>query len=138
MPSAESHPPLRAQNRARPGPVLRLLGWLFGLAALAAVVFCAGFVWFVARLPAAEAAVTEKADGIVNLVIDDPSQSTNTMNQAYGESMERAVSQLVDDIAGRDAPLATRTTCWASCAGRRCSRATAASQASTAPRSGTR
>ncbi|MFZ0142115.1 MAG: 3-hydroxyacyl-CoA dehydrogenase NAD-binding domain-containing protein, partial [Aeromicrobium sp.] len=41
----------------------------------------------------------EKADGIVNLVIDDPSQSTNTMTQAYRDSMENAVSQLVDEIA---------------------------------------
>ncbi|MGI9084642.1 MAG: 3-hydroxyacyl-CoA dehydrogenase NAD-binding domain-containing protein [Aeromicrobium sp.] len=46
-----------------------------------------------------EAVRYEKADGIVNLVIDDPSQSTNTMNQAYRDSMERAVSQLVDEIA---------------------------------------
>lgn len=41
----------------------------------------------------------EKADGIVNLVIDDPSQSANTMNQAYRDSMEKAVKQLVDEIA---------------------------------------
>ncbi|TXL57744.1 3-hydroxyacyl-CoA dehydrogenase NAD-binding domain-containing protein [Aeromicrobium terrae] len=41
----------------------------------------------------------EKADGIVNLVIDDPSQSANTMNQAYRDSMEKAVNQLVDEIA---------------------------------------
>ena len=41
----------------------------------------------------------EKADGIVNLVIDDPSQSSNTMNQAYRDSMENAVNQLVDEIA---------------------------------------
>ena len=41
----------------------------------------------------------EKADGIVNLVIDDPSQSTNTMTQAYRDSMENAVNQLVDEIA---------------------------------------
>jgi 3-hydroxyacyl-CoA dehydrogenase / enoyl-CoA hydratase / 3-hydroxybutyryl-CoA epimerase len=41
----------------------------------------------------------EKADGIVNLVIDDPSQSSNTMNQAYRDSMENAVNQLVEDIS---------------------------------------
>jgi 3-hydroxyacyl-CoA dehydrogenase / enoyl-CoA hydratase / 3-hydroxybutyryl-CoA epimerase len=41
----------------------------------------------------------EKADGIVNLVIDDPSQSSNTMNQAYRDSMEAAVNQLADEIA---------------------------------------
>ncbi len=67
MPSAESHQRLRAQKRARPGPVMRLVGWLFGLAVLAAMVFCAGFVWFVARLPASELVFTEKADGIVVL-----------------------------------------------------------------------
>ncbi|MGD9921521.1 MAG: YdcF family protein [Pseudorhodoplanes sp.] len=66
MPSAESHQPLRAHKRARPGP-LRLLGWLFGIAVLAGAVFCAGFVWFVARLPSAEMVFTEKADGIVVL-----------------------------------------------------------------------
>src|SRR5690606_29820483 len=36
----------------------------------------------------------EKADGIVNLVIDDPSQNANTMNQAYRDGMEQAVNQL--------------------------------------------
>ena len=41
----------------------------------------------------------EKSDGIVNLVIDDPSQSSNTMNQAYRDSMEQAVNQLVEEIA---------------------------------------
>jgi uncharacterized SAM-binding protein YcdF (DUF218 family) len=46
---------------------MRLLGWLFGLAVLAGIVFCAGFVWFVARLPASEPVFTEKADGIVVL-----------------------------------------------------------------------
>jgi 3-hydroxyacyl-CoA dehydrogenase/enoyl-CoA hydratase/3-hydroxybutyryl-CoA epimerase len=46
-----------------------------------------------------EAVRYEKADGIVTLVIDDPSQSTNTMNQAYRDSMEHAVNQLVDEIA---------------------------------------
>ncbi len=46
-----------------------------------------------------EAVRYEKADGIVNLVIDDPSQSSNTKNQAYRDSMENAVNQLVDEIA---------------------------------------
>ena len=41
----------------------------------------------------------EKSDGIVNLTIDDPYQSANTMNQAYRDSMEAAVNQLVDEIA---------------------------------------
>jgi uncharacterized SAM-binding protein YcdF (DUF218 family) len=67
MPSAESHQPLRAHKRDRSGPVLRLLGWLFGLAVLSVLIFCAGFVWFVARLPATEVASTAKADGIVVL-----------------------------------------------------------------------
>ncbi|HZK35512.1 MAG TPA: 3-hydroxyacyl-CoA dehydrogenase NAD-binding domain-containing protein [Aeromicrobium sp.] len=38
-------------------------------------------------------------DGIVNLILDDPNQSANTMNEAYGDSMERAVDRLADDIA---------------------------------------
>ena len=46
-----------------------------------------------------EAVRYEKADGIVNLVIDDPSQSANTMNQAYRDGMAAAVDQLVDEIA---------------------------------------
>ncbi len=67
MPSAESHRPLRAQKGARSAPLMRLFGWMIGLALLTSAVFFAGFVWFVARLPAAEAAFTEKADGIVVL-----------------------------------------------------------------------
>lgn len=46
---------------------MRLVGWMFGLALLTSAVFFAGFVWFVARLPASELAFTEKADGIVVL-----------------------------------------------------------------------
>ena len=38
-------------------------------------------------------------DGIVNLILDDPNQRANTMNAAYGDSMERAVNRLADDIA---------------------------------------
>ncbi len=42
-------------------------------------------------------------DGIVVLTLDDPNQSANTMNAAYGESMEATVERLeaeVDDITG--------------------------------------
>jgi uncharacterized SAM-binding protein YcdF (DUF218 family) len=67
MPSAESQQPLSTDPRARPGRLVRVFGWLFGLAVLAGVVFCAGFLWFVLRLPTAEIAFTEKADGIVVL-----------------------------------------------------------------------
>jgi len=38
------------------------------------------------------------ADGIVNLILDDPSQSANTMNKAYGESMAKAVDRLADEV----------------------------------------
>lgn len=67
MPSAESHPPLRAQPRTRSGWRLRALGWLLVCAVLAAVAFCAGFFWFVIRLPSTEIALNRKADGIVVL-----------------------------------------------------------------------
>lgn len=67
MPSAESHPPLRAEPRGRSGPVMRAVGWLCGLAVLLGVIFCAGFMWFVYRLPTSEIALTGKADGIVVL-----------------------------------------------------------------------
>lgn len=46
-----------------------------------------------------EAVRYEVEDGIVNLVIDDPSQNANTMNQAYSDSMAKAVDRLVDEIA---------------------------------------
>src|SRR5664279_129084 len=46
-----------------------------------------------------EAVRYERADGIVNLILDDPNQSANTMNEAYGDSMERAVNRLADEIA---------------------------------------
>ncbi|MBC7630916.1 enoyl-CoA hydratase/isomerase family protein, partial [Aeromicrobium sp.] len=46
-----------------------------------------------------EAVRYEVEGGIVNLVIDDPSQSANTMNQAYADSMAKAVDRLVKDIA---------------------------------------
>ncbi|MGH1564109.1 3-hydroxyacyl-CoA dehydrogenase NAD-binding domain-containing protein [Mumia sp. DW29H23] len=42
-------------------------------------------------------------DGIVTLVLDDPTQSANTMNEAYQASMATAVERLVaekDDITG--------------------------------------
>jgi len=67
MPSVESRQPFRAEPRARSGRVVRAIGWLFGLGILAGLVFCAGFLWFVLRLPTAEAAFTEKAEGIVVL-----------------------------------------------------------------------
>jgi uncharacterized SAM-binding protein YcdF (DUF218 family) len=67
MPSAESHSPLRTRKRARTGRFARAVGWLFGLALLVTLAFCLGFIWFVYRLPADEAAFTEKADGIVVL-----------------------------------------------------------------------
>jgi uncharacterized SAM-binding protein YcdF (DUF218 family) len=67
MPSAESHPPLRAEPRRRSGRLLRAVGWLSGIAVLIGVMFCAGFLWFVLRLPGTEIALTEKADGIVVL-----------------------------------------------------------------------
>jgi 3-hydroxyacyl-CoA dehydrogenase/enoyl-CoA hydratase/3-hydroxybutyryl-CoA epimerase len=46
-----------------------------------------------------EAVRYEVEDGIVNLVLDDPDQSANTMNQAYSESMAAAVDRLAKDIA---------------------------------------
>ena len=36
--------------------------------------------------------------GIAHIVLDDPNQSANTMNQAYADGMERAVSSLIDDV----------------------------------------
>src|SRR3712207_2307222 len=42
-------------------------------------------------------------DGIVTLILDDPNQSANTMNAAYGESMRATVDRLEaekDQIAG--------------------------------------
>ncbi|GAA2072788.1 fatty oxidation protein FadB [Aeromicrobium halocynthiae] len=46
-----------------------------------------------------EAVRYEVEGGIVNLVIDDPSQNANTMNQAYSDSMAKAVDRLVQEIA---------------------------------------
>ena len=46
-----------------------------------------------------EAVRYELADGVVNLILDDPSQSANTMNQAYADSMAKAVEQLAAAIA---------------------------------------
>jgi len=67
MPSAESRQSFRAEPRARSGRFVRAIGWLFGIGIFAGLVFCAGFLWFVLRLPTAEAAFTEKAEGIVVL-----------------------------------------------------------------------
>ena len=46
-----------------------------------------------------EAVRYEVEGGIVNLVLDDPNQSANTMNQDYTDSMAAAVDRLVKDIA---------------------------------------
>jgi len=40
----------------------------------------------------------ELTDGIVHLIMDDPSQNANTMNQAYQDAMERAVDRLLAQI----------------------------------------
>ena len=45
-----------------------------------------------------EAVRYEAEDGIVNLILDDPSQSANTMNEAYRASMQTAVDRLADEI----------------------------------------
>lgn len=67
MPSVESQQSFRATSLGRSGRLARVVGWLFGLAGLAGVTFCAGFLWFLYSLPTAEIAFTEKADGIVVL-----------------------------------------------------------------------
>ena len=36
----------------------------------------------------------QDADGVVNLILDDPSQSANTMNEIYRDSMAAAVDRL--------------------------------------------
>jgi 3-hydroxyacyl-CoA dehydrogenase/enoyl-CoA hydratase/3-hydroxybutyryl-CoA epimerase len=46
-----------------------------------------------------EAVRYEAEGGIVNLVLDDPNQSANTMNQDYADSMAAAVDRLVQQIA---------------------------------------
>ncbi len=46
-----------------------------------------------------EAVRYEAEGGIVNLVLDDPNQSANTMNQDYADSMAAAIDRLVKDIA---------------------------------------
>ena len=45
-----------------------------------------------------EAVRYEAEGGIVNLVLDDPNQSANTMNQDYSDSMAKAVDRLVQQI----------------------------------------
>ncbi|WP_456696608.1 3-hydroxyacyl-CoA dehydrogenase NAD-binding domain-containing protein [Aeromicrobium sp. P5_D10] len=52
-----------------------------------------------------EAVRYEVEDGIVNLVMDDPNQSANTMNADYAESMGAAVDRLVKDIANDPASI---------------------------------
>ena len=46
-----------------------------------------------------EAVRYEVEGGIVNLVLDDPNQSANTMNQDYAAAMDAAVDRLLKDIA---------------------------------------
>nr|MCW2728238.1 3-hydroxyacyl-CoA dehydrogenase [Aeromicrobium sp.] len=46
-----------------------------------------------------EAVRYEVEGGIVNLVLDDPNQSANTMNQDYTDSMAAAVDRLLKEIA---------------------------------------
>jgi 3-hydroxyacyl-CoA dehydrogenase/enoyl-CoA hydratase/3-hydroxybutyryl-CoA epimerase len=46
-----------------------------------------------------EAVRYEAEGGIVNIVLDDPNQSANTMNQDYSDSMAAAVDRLVQQIA---------------------------------------
>ncbi len=43
----------------------------------------------------------ELADGIANLILDDPNQSANTMTPAYREGMAKAVDRLAEDIAAK-------------------------------------
>ena len=38
-------------------------------------------------------------DGIVTLVLDDPTSSANTMNELYKESMDEAVARLESEVA---------------------------------------
>ncbi|KAA1380278.1 3-hydroxyacyl-CoA dehydrogenase NAD-binding domain-containing protein [Aeromicrobium fastidiosum] len=45
-----------------------------------------------------EAVRYEAEGGVVNLVLDDPNQSANTMNQDYSASMAKAVDRLVQQI----------------------------------------
>jgi 3-hydroxyacyl-CoA dehydrogenase/enoyl-CoA hydratase/3-hydroxybutyryl-CoA epimerase len=40
----------------------------------------------------------EVTDGIAHLVIDDPGQSANTMNEAYRAGMQQAVEAFLDDV----------------------------------------
>ena len=52
------------------------------------------------------------ADGVVNLILDDPSQSANTMNEAYKASMAATVERLEaekDSISGVVITSAKRT-----------------------------
>lgn len=45
-----------------------------------------------------EAVRYELTDGIAHLVMDDPNQSANTMNQAYQDAMDRAVDRVITQI----------------------------------------
>lgn len=53
-----------------------------------------------------EAVRYEVEDGIINLVLDDPNQSANTMNQAYIDAMAAAVDRAIQEIA--DSPDGTK------------------------------
>ncbi|WP_290512235.1 enoyl-CoA hydratase-related protein [Aeromicrobium sp.] len=53
----------------------------------------------VQNAPESGAVHYELKDGIGHLVLDDPNQSANTMNQAYTDSMEQAVNAFADDVA---------------------------------------
>ena len=46
-----------------------------------------------------EAVRYEVEGGIINLVLDDPSQSANTMNPAYVDAMAAAVDRATQEIA---------------------------------------
>ena len=54
----------------------------------------------------------DAGDGVVNLVLDDPNQSANTMNADFGASMKKTVERLEaekDQIAGVVIPSAKKT-----------------------------
>lgn len=67
MRSAESHSPLNARRNGPAGRLAHAAGWLLGFGVLVATIFCAGFLWFLYRLPASEIVLDQPADGIVVL-----------------------------------------------------------------------
>ena len=44
----------------------------------------------------------DAGDGVVNLVLDDPNQSANTMNADFGASLTAAVDRLEAELGGRE------------------------------------